>query len=248
MIIALDHATSRSMRRAQPWVIYMPGLVLVSVSASLPPINLCPCQMKMNVIWESSGCYLGMYKNRVISGCFWDDLQPGFINILCLIRQLHVKTRGRCLVLLCPLTWQSFLIMGPKSFTDRSFWWPKASLTKPRMNIRPCWHHMNFRLCWRNSHQLQLLLSCSSHDCIWVQRPSHLTAVFCPWFLFKFAARGCIIFNYSESITPHQSCCGFSKKEQQAERWHHILLSWTQLNWLEINLLATQFDILTKHW
>lgn len=69
----------------------MPSLVLVSVSASLPPINLCPCQMKMNVIWESSGCYRGMCRNRVISGCFGDDLQPGFIDILCLIRQFHVK-------------------------------------------------------------------------------------------------------------------------------------------------------------
>lgn len=241
MIIALDHATSQSMRRAQPWVIYMPGLVLVSVSASLPPINLCPCQMKINVIWESSGCYLGMYKNRVISGCFWDDLQPGFINILCLIRQLHVKNRGRCLVLLCPLTWESFLTMGPKSFTDRSFWWPKASLTEPRMNIRPCWHHMNFRLCWRNSHHLQLLLSCSSHDCIWVQRPSHLTAVFFPWFLFKFAAMAVLfLITVSPSLLISLAVAFQRRSSKQKD---DITSCWVELNWTGLKSICLQHSL-----
>lgn len=241
MIIALDHATSQSMRRAQPWVIYMPGLVLVSVSASLPPINLCPCQMKINVIWESSGCYLGMYKNRVISGCFWDNLQPGFINILCLIRQLHVKNRGRCLVLLCPLTWESFFTMGPKSFTDRSFWWPKASLTEPRMNIRPCWHHMNFRLCWRNSHHLQLLLSCSSHDCIWVQRPSHLTAVFCPWFLFKFAAMAVLfLITVSPSLLISLAVAFQRRSSKQKD---DITSCWVELNWTGLKSICLQHSL-----
>lgn len=241
MIIALDHATSQSMRRAQPWVIYMPGLVLVSVSASLPPINLCPCQMKINVIWESSGCYLGMYKNRVISGCFWDDLQPGFINILCLIRQLHVKNRGRCLVLLCPLTWESFLTMGPKSFTDRSFWWPKASLTEPRMNIRPCWHHMNFRLCWRNSHHLQLLLSCSSHDCIWVQRPSHLTAVFCPWFLFKFAAMAVLFLITVNPSLLISLAVAFQRRSSKQK--DDITSCWVELNWTGLKSICLQHSL-----
>lgn len=241
MIIALDHATSQSMRRAQPWVIYMPGLVLVSVSASLPPINLCPCQMKINVIWESSGCYLGMYKNRVISGCFWDNLQPGFINILCLIRQLRVKNRGRCLVLLCPLTWESFLTMGPKSFTDRSFLWPKASLTEPRMNIRPCWHHMNFRLCWRNSHHLQLLLSCSSHDCIWVQRPSHLTAVFCPWFLFKFAAMAVLfLITVSPSLLISLAVAFQRRSSKQKD---DITSCWVELNWTGLKSICLQHSL-----
>lgn len=47
------------------------------------------------------------------------------------------------------------------------------------------------------------------------------TIAFCTWFPFKFAASSCIVFNRGEPITPYQSCCGLSMKEQKQEESSH---------------------------
>lgn len=171
--------------------------------------------------WE---LYLGLRRTEARSGCFGEVLNCVFINILCIIRQLHVESKARC-----------SCFAGHPNKTD----FPHYGPGDPKL------HHQNLRWelgsiapTWTSgwAEEIPISFSCSwtaegiAGFCVLV--PSLLTIAFCPWFLFKFASHVCIIFNWSEFVTPHQSCCGFSKKEQrQKEGSHTAELNATELTW-----------------
>lgn len=199
---------------------------------SVPHANEC-C---LRQFWES---YLGIYRIEASSGCFGENSNPVFIDIFCLTKQLYVENKAMC---------SSFAV--PSNKAD----FPHHGSGDPKLHQQNLgWELGSIATIWTSdwAEEIPIGFSCSC--------TAEATTVFGCWFLhfqLQYFVHGCylnllsmaVLFLVGVSPSLPISLAVACQRRSRGRKNVHMLLSWTQLNWPEINLRATQFDILTKQW
>lgn len=125
-------------------------------------------------------------------------------------------------------------------FSPPQAWWVKTSSAEPRMRIKlNTWTSV-----WAEEIPIGFSFSCTALS----------TAVFgCWWLHFHYFVHDsylnvlpmAVLFLIGVSLALSSSLA-MAFQRSRGRKNTHMLLSWTELDWTEINFFATQFDILTK--